>query len=148
MWNLRSQSLKNWYLGQQLYLRVYDADPNPAKERPPPDNLLLCGKCFVLNIYICSCFCDVFIFKINNVLFIYLFITCSQEPSVPYLLPLLLPFVHLAFVHLRHLLLLLTLLLLRHHRHKLHGIQKSFNKNNNTSCLFLKRFNTLLKKYL
>ncbi|XP_052311051.1 monocopper oxidase-like protein SKU5 [Populus trichocarpa] len=43
MWNLRSQSLKNWYLGQQLYLRVYDADPNPAKERPPPDNLLLCG---------------------------------------------------------------------------------------------------------
>ncbi|XP_050209249.2 monocopper oxidase-like protein SKU5, partial [Mercurialis annua] len=44
MWNLRSQNLKNWYLGQQLYLRVYDADPNPAKERPPPNNLLLCGK--------------------------------------------------------------------------------------------------------
>ncbi|XP_021690260.2 monocopper oxidase-like protein SKU5 [Hevea brasiliensis] len=44
MWNLRSQNLRNWYLGQELYLRVYDADPNPAKERPPPDNLLLCGK--------------------------------------------------------------------------------------------------------
>jgi iron transport multicopper oxidase len=43
MWNLRSQLLKNWYLGQQLYLRVYDADPNPAKERLPPENLLLCG---------------------------------------------------------------------------------------------------------
>ncbi|KAL3581356.1 hypothetical protein D5086_015688 [Populus alba] len=43
MWNLRSQCLKNWYLGQQLYLRVYDADPNPAQEKPPPDNLLLCG---------------------------------------------------------------------------------------------------------
>ncbi|KAJ6986773.1 SKU5 similar 8 [Populus alba x Populus x berolinensis] len=42
MWNLRSQCLKNWYLGQQLYLRVYDADPNPAQEKPPPDNLLLC----------------------------------------------------------------------------------------------------------
>ncbi|KAJ7974999.1 monocopper oxidase-like protein SKU5 [Quillaja saponaria] len=44
MWNLRSQKLKNWYLGQELYLRVYDADPNPAKEQPAPDNLLLCGK--------------------------------------------------------------------------------------------------------
>ncbi|KAK9283400.1 hypothetical protein L1049_011642 [Liquidambar formosana] len=44
MWNLRSQQLKNWYLGEELYVRVYDADPNPAKERPPPGNLLLCGK--------------------------------------------------------------------------------------------------------
>ncbi|KAA8539242.1 hypothetical protein F0562_025934 [Nyssa sinensis] len=43
MWNLRSQRLKNWYLGQELYVRVYDADPNPAKERPPPNNLLFCG---------------------------------------------------------------------------------------------------------
>ncbi|OWM87618.1 hypothetical protein CDL15_Pgr022731 [Punica granatum] len=43
MWNLRSQNLKHWYLGQELYVRVYDADPNPAKERPPPENLLLCG---------------------------------------------------------------------------------------------------------
>ncbi|KAL9365604.1 hypothetical protein Peur_043477 [Populus x canadensis] len=43
MWNLRSQSLKNWYLGQELYIRVFDDDPNPAKERPPPNNLLLCG---------------------------------------------------------------------------------------------------------
>jgi hypothetical protein len=24
-------------------VRVYDLDPNPAKERPPPQNLLLCG---------------------------------------------------------------------------------------------------------
>ncbi|KAI9156759.1 hypothetical protein LWI28_011776 [Acer negundo] len=44
MWNLRSQLLKNWYLGQQLYLRVYDSDPDPAKESPPPQNLLLCGN--------------------------------------------------------------------------------------------------------
>ncbi|PON98612.1 Copper-resistance protein [Trema orientale] len=43
MWNLRSQLLKNWFLGEQLYVRVFDADPNPAKERPPPENLLLCG---------------------------------------------------------------------------------------------------------
>ncbi|XP_047313082.1 monocopper oxidase-like protein SKU5 [Impatiens glandulifera] len=43
MWNLRSQHLMNWYLGQELYVRVHDDDPNPAKERPPPNNLLLCG---------------------------------------------------------------------------------------------------------
>ncbi|KAG5111866.1 hypothetical protein JHK82_035135 [Glycine max] len=29
--------------GEELYVRVYDADPNPAKEKPPPQNLLLCG---------------------------------------------------------------------------------------------------------
>ncbi|KAK2457405.1 hypothetical protein P8452_04213 [Trifolium repens] len=44
MWNLRSQNLQSWYLGEELYVRVYDLDPNPAKERPPPQNLLLCGK--------------------------------------------------------------------------------------------------------
>nr|XP_043618470.1 monocopper oxidase-like protein SKU5 [Erigeron canadensis] len=43
MWNLRSQHLKKWYLGQELYIRVHDDDPNPAKENPPPENLLLCG---------------------------------------------------------------------------------------------------------
>ncbi|XP_020588857.1 monocopper oxidase-like protein SKU5 [Phalaenopsis equestris] len=43
MWNLRSQILRNWYLGQELYVRVFDSDPNPAKERPPPANLLQCG---------------------------------------------------------------------------------------------------------
>lgn len=43
MWNLRSQCLENWYLGQEMYVRVHDDDPNPAKEHPPPENLLLCG---------------------------------------------------------------------------------------------------------
>ncbi|KAI8006600.1 Monocopper oxidase-like protein SKU5 [Camellia lanceoleosa] len=43
MWNLRSQHLKHWYMGQELYIRVHDDDPNPAKERPPPNNLLRCG---------------------------------------------------------------------------------------------------------
>ncbi|CAH1438062.1 unnamed protein product [Lactuca virosa] len=44
MWNLRSQVLKHWYLGQELYIRVYDPDPNPAKERQPPSNILFCGS--------------------------------------------------------------------------------------------------------
>ncbi|KAK2634116.1 hypothetical protein Ddye_028908 [Dipteronia dyeriana] len=43
MWNVRSQLLNNWYLGHEFYVRVFNADPNPAKERPPPENLLLCG---------------------------------------------------------------------------------------------------------
>jgi len=43
MWNLRSQILQNWYLGEELYVRVFDPDPNPAKERPPPSNLMRCG---------------------------------------------------------------------------------------------------------
>ncbi|OMO88839.1 Multicopper oxidase, type 1 [Corchorus capsularis] len=43
MWNLRSQNLMKWYMGEELYIRVYDADPNPAKEQSPPDNLLRCG---------------------------------------------------------------------------------------------------------
>ncbi|KAK4480377.1 hypothetical protein RD792_013449 [Penstemon davidsonii] len=43
MWNLRSQNLVRWYMGQQLYIRVHNLDPNPAKERPPPQNLILCG---------------------------------------------------------------------------------------------------------
>lgn len=43
MWNLRSQHMKHWYMGEELYIRVHNADPNPAKEQPPPQNLLLCG---------------------------------------------------------------------------------------------------------
>ncbi|KAJ0967238.1 hypothetical protein J5N97_024155 [Dioscorea zingiberensis] len=43
MWNLRSQRLQNWYLGEEMYIRVFDPDNNTAKERPPPDNLLRCG---------------------------------------------------------------------------------------------------------
>ncbi|KAG0449517.1 hypothetical protein HPP92_027276 [Vanilla planifolia] len=43
MWNLRSQLLENWYFGQELYVMVRDPDTNPAKEKPPPTNLLRCG---------------------------------------------------------------------------------------------------------
>ncbi|XP_040968278.1 monocopper oxidase-like protein SKU5 isoform X2 [Gossypium hirsutum] len=50
MWNLRSQHLKNWYLGQELYLRVYDPDPNPDKEKKPPENMLLCAPLAPTNI--------------------------------------------------------------------------------------------------
>lgn len=56
MWNLRSQNLKHWYLGEELYIRVNDPDPNPSKERSPPSNLLFCGISFRIlhlsNIYV------------------------------------------------------------------------------------------------
>ncbi|KAK9127556.1 hypothetical protein Syun_016353 [Stephania yunnanensis] len=43
MWNLRSERLESWFLGQEMYLRVTDYDPDPARERGPPQNLLYCG---------------------------------------------------------------------------------------------------------
>lgn len=55
MWNLRSQVLKQWYLGQELYIRVYDPDPNPAKERQPPSNLLYCGLYYYLLSFLFQC---------------------------------------------------------------------------------------------
>lgn len=53
MWNLRSQNLVHWYMGQEIYIRVHDDDPNPAKERPPPDNLLLCGQYINTHKHVC-----------------------------------------------------------------------------------------------
>ncbi|KAF6171559.1 hypothetical protein GIB67_018083 [Kingdonia uniflora] len=43
MWNLRSQRLENWYLGQELYIKVFDYGNHTAMDLPPPDNLLICG---------------------------------------------------------------------------------------------------------
>lgn len=50
MWNLRSQDAENWYLGQELYIRVKgagDEDPStiPARDEAPiPENAILCGR--------------------------------------------------------------------------------------------------------
>ncbi|GLJ55779.1 hypothetical protein SUGI_1197750 [Cryptomeria japonica] len=44
MWNLRSEILENWYLGQEIYMRVFDPDPNPLKEKPIPSNTIYCGN--------------------------------------------------------------------------------------------------------
>ncbi|XP_068641854.1 monocopper oxidase-like protein SKS1 [Aristolochia californica] len=57
MWNLRSQNLMNWYMGEELYVRVYDPDPNPAKERPPPQNLLICGTSILVLVALVGDFC-------------------------------------------------------------------------------------------
>ncbi|KAH0697513.1 hypothetical protein KY290_015385 [Solanum tuberosum] len=44
MWNLRSAMWDRQYLGQQVYLRVYDPTPSLANEYDIPTNALLCGK--------------------------------------------------------------------------------------------------------
>ncbi|KAF3446788.1 hypothetical protein FNV43_RR11968 [Rhamnella rubrinervis] len=50
MWNLRSQNAENWYLGQELYIRVKGVgqdDPLTIPtndEAPIPDNVIKCGR--------------------------------------------------------------------------------------------------------
>ncbi|KAI9200006.1 hypothetical protein LWI28_001414 [Acer negundo] len=50
MWNLRSQYAENWYLGQELYIRVKgvgEEDPStiPARDEVPiPVNIMKCGR--------------------------------------------------------------------------------------------------------
>ncbi|CAK7346176.1 unnamed protein product [Dovyalis caffra] len=50
LWNLRSQDVEKWYLGQELYLRVRsigEEDPStiPVRDEVPiPENAILCGR--------------------------------------------------------------------------------------------------------
>ncbi|KAG6785665.1 hypothetical protein POTOM_007238 [Populus tomentosa] len=50
LWNLRSQDVERWYLGQELYLRVRgigEEDPStiPVRDEfPIPENAILCGE--------------------------------------------------------------------------------------------------------
>ncbi|KAH7445104.1 hypothetical protein KP509_02G106600 [Ceratopteris richardii] len=44
MWNLRSELLPNWYLGQEMYIRVYNPEVSNKTEFPIPDNAIYCGR--------------------------------------------------------------------------------------------------------
>lgn len=44
MWNLRSQLLPNWYLGQEMYIRVYNPENSNKTEASVPDNAIYCGR--------------------------------------------------------------------------------------------------------
>ncbi|KAL9229746.1 hypothetical protein vseg_005180 [Gypsophila vaccaria] len=44
MWNIRSSLWARQYLGQQLYLRVWNGVKSFSNEYDPPTNMLLCGK--------------------------------------------------------------------------------------------------------
>ncbi|KAL1548060.1 Monocopper oxidase-like protein sku5 [Salvia divinorum] len=43
IWNLRTENLDSWYLGQETYVRVVNPEPNNKTEFPIPDNALFCG---------------------------------------------------------------------------------------------------------
>ncbi|KAG6729349.1 hypothetical protein I3842_01G024100 [Carya illinoinensis] len=49
MWNMRSAIWERQYLGQQFYLRVWNALHNLANEYDIPSNVLLCGKAVGLH---------------------------------------------------------------------------------------------------
>ncbi|KAK4389446.1 Monocopper oxidase-like protein SKU5 [Sesamum angolense] len=44
VWNLRTENLDSWYLGQETYVRVINPEPNNKTEFPIPDNALFCGS--------------------------------------------------------------------------------------------------------
>lgn len=43
VWNIRAQNLDTWYLGQEVYMRIINPEPNNRTELPMPDNVLYCG---------------------------------------------------------------------------------------------------------
>ncbi|KAL5728214.1 Monocopper oxidase-like protein sku5 [Ranunculus cassubicifolius] len=43
IWNLRTQNLDRWYLGQELYVKIVNPEINNKTELPKPDNSLYCG---------------------------------------------------------------------------------------------------------
>lgn len=42
-WNLRTDNLDSWYLGQETYIRVVNPEATNKTEFPVPDNALFCG---------------------------------------------------------------------------------------------------------
>ncbi|XP_010259022.1 PREDICTED: monocopper oxidase-like protein SKU5 [Nelumbo nucifera] len=43
VWNLRTENLDSWYLGQETYVRIVNPEANNKTELPIPDNALYCG---------------------------------------------------------------------------------------------------------
>ncbi|PON53825.1 Copper-resistance protein [Parasponia andersonii] len=43
VWNLRTENLDSWYLGQETYIKVVNPEATNKTELPIPDNALFCG---------------------------------------------------------------------------------------------------------
>lgn len=52
VWNLRTDNLDSWYLGQETYVKVYNPEVNNKTEFPMPDNALFCGSLSKLQKYV------------------------------------------------------------------------------------------------
>ncbi|XP_019440896.1 PREDICTED: monocopper oxidase-like protein SKS1 [Lupinus angustifolius] len=48
-WNLRSENLDRWYLGQETYMKVINPEENGRTELGPPANVLYCGPLHYLQ---------------------------------------------------------------------------------------------------
>lgn len=64
MWNVRSENLDSWYLGQEVYVRVVNPEDSGNKtEMAIPDNALYCGqlhkyqKYGIHTSFFCVCIC-------------------------------------------------------------------------------------------
>ncbi|XP_043717309.1 monocopper oxidase-like protein SKU5 [Telopea speciosissima] len=44
VWNLRTQNLDSWYLGQETYVRIVNPEANNKTELPRPENAFYCGQ--------------------------------------------------------------------------------------------------------
>ncbi|XP_042506634.1 monocopper oxidase-like protein SKU5 [Macadamia integrifolia] len=51
VWNLRTENLDSWYLGQETYVRIVNPEPNNKTELPRPENAFFCGELKDLNKY-------------------------------------------------------------------------------------------------
>jgi len=52
VWNLRTENLDSWYLGQETYVRVVNPEVTNKTELPIPDNALFCGALSKLQKYV------------------------------------------------------------------------------------------------
>ncbi|CAL5442131.1 unnamed protein product [Camellia sinensis] len=43
VWNLRTENLDTWYLGQETYIKIVNPEASNKTEYPMPDNALFCG---------------------------------------------------------------------------------------------------------
>lgn len=52
IWNLRTENLDSWYLGQETYIKVFNPEATNKTELPIPDNALYCGALGKLQKYV------------------------------------------------------------------------------------------------
>ena len=52
VWNLRTENLDSWYLGQETYIRIVNPEATNKTEFPIPDNALFCGALSKMQKYV------------------------------------------------------------------------------------------------
>lgn len=93
VWNLRTENLDSWYLGQETYVRVVNPEATNKTELPLPDNALFCGALHKLQKYV----------TLSLVTCIEHFhMVCMTESGHSYLHCIFLFSGHKTFLHLQH----------------------------------------------